>query len=52
MSELKNVVKDVRTGALPVIEIPRFLVWLVAKSFWFWILLVVVGLLVSLAFRG
>ena len=32
MNEFLNILKDIRSGALPANEIPGFLVWLLRKS--------------------
>lgn len=32
MSEIKNIVKDVRSGALPVSEIPNFALYVIARN--------------------
>jgi hypothetical protein len=32
MSEFFNILKDVKSGALPVSEIPGFMLWAVKKS--------------------
>lgn len=34
MNELRAIVEDVRTGALPVSEIPGFLAWSFRKIAW------------------
>jgi hypothetical protein len=39
--EFFNILKDVVGGGLPVSEIPGFLAWLMGRSFWFWIVLIV-----------
>jgi hypothetical protein len=36
MNEFFNILHDLSTGALPLSELPGFLAWLAAKSFWFW----------------
>lgn len=28
------IFKDIRSGALPMRELPRFVLWIVGKSFW------------------
>jgi hypothetical protein len=39
-----DILKDIRSGALPVSEIPGFVAWAVGKSPWFWLLVgVVIG---------
>jgi hypothetical protein len=40
-----NVLKDVQTGALPAGELPGFFFWLVGKTFWFWFVIIVAGML-------
>ncbi|MBX3038621.1 MAG: hypothetical protein KF758_17045 [Anaerolineales bacterium] len=32
MRELFNIFKDIKSGALPLIELPSFMVWAVRKS--------------------
>ena len=32
MRELKNIFKDIKSGALPVKEVPGFLLWAVRKK--------------------
>ena len=32
-----NVLKDIKSGALPKEEIAGFVMWSIAKSFWFWL---------------
>lgn len=34
MTEIKAILTDVRSGALPLSEIPAFVLWLLAKSFY------------------
>lgn len=36
MSELLNILRDIRSGALPVDEIPRFIAWSLGKRPWLW----------------
>lgn len=33
MTEIKAILTDVRSGALPLSEIPAFVLWLLVKSF-------------------
>jgi Na+/H+ antiporter NhaD/arsenite permease-like protein len=35
-----NILKDIASGALPVSELPRFIVWAIGKTFWFWFVLI------------
>jgi len=37
MEELLNILKDIRSGALPLHEIPGFVVWSFRKTLWFWV---------------
>ena len=41
-----DILKDVRSGALPLSQIPGFLFWLLSKSFWFWIFVILAGMFV------
>lgn len=49
---MKEIIKEVKSGALPASEIPSFLLWLIGKSFWFWFWLIVVGAIWFLTFSG
>lgn len=49
MTELINVLKDIKTGALPVSEIPGFLAWAFRKIAWLCIFVIASGALVLLA---
>lgn len=37
MEELLNILKDIKSGALPLSEIPGFLAWTFRRTIWFWI---------------
>ena len=52
MSELKNVAEDVKSGALPVSEIPRFLWYLFRGIFWAAFALIVIFALCVLLFAS
>lgn len=41
LTEVRNVVTDVRTGSLPKQDIPGFIVYLLGKTFWFWFALII-----------
>lgn len=43
---MKNVLKDIKSGALPVGEIPGFVAWSIGRSFWMWLVVIVVGVVV------
>lgn len=45
---MKEILKDIRSGALPASEIPGFVFWMIRKSFWFWFVAIVVGVVVLL----
>lgn len=49
MSEFLNILKDIRSGALPVNEIPGFIVWSFRKTVWLWMAIAI--LLVILFIR-
>lgn len=44
---MNAILKDIKTGALPAREVPGFFLWLLGKTFWFWIVLIVAGILAS-----
>ncbi len=39
-----EIMTDIKKGTLPAKELPGFLFWLLAKSFWFWFALIMAGL--------
>jgi hypothetical protein len=45
MGELFNILKDIRSGALPVRELPAFIVWGMGRTGWFWFTVVVILLI-------
>jgi len=48
MNEFLNILKDIRSGALPANEIPGFLVWLLRKSRRFWLgILIIAAVIVN-----
>jgi hypothetical protein len=49
MRELFNIFKDVKSGALPLSEIPGFTLWVVGKRIW---LLLMVVLAAVIFWRG
>lgn len=40
---MKDILKDIASGALPVSEIPGFVAWSIGKSFWLWFAVIVGG---------
>ena len=40
-----SVVDDIRSSALPLREIPSFMLWTLRHSFWFWFVLIIGGML-------
>lgn len=42
MREFFNILKDIRSGALPIHELPGFVAWLVQQSRCFWMMLIVI----------
>ena len=44
MNEFLNILKDIRSGALPANEIPGFLVWLLRKASRLWLALLVIAI--------
>jgi len=47
-----NILKDIFTGALPIGEIPGFVVWAIGKTFWFWFAAIVIGAVLLLGVGG
>lgn len=43
---MKAIIKDIRTGALPSDQIVGYIVWLVGKSFWGWVAVLVIGTII------
>lgn len=39
---MKEILQDVKSGALPASEIPGFVFWVIRKSFWFWFVVIVI----------
>ncbi len=37
MQEFSNILNDIKSGALPVREIPGFVAWSIRNSDWFWL---------------
>ena len=46
MSEFINILKDIKTGALPLRELPGFVLWGVGHMGWFWFVLMIILLFV------
>jgi len=45
MHELLKILKDVKSGALPVTEIPKFILWVAKKNFvGLWLAAIAAGL--------
>jgi hypothetical protein len=42
MREFLNILKDVKSGALPLSEVPGFMLWAVGKRIW-WLLMVILA---------
>jgi hypothetical protein len=42
MRELLDILKDIKSGALPVGEIPGFLAWSFRKTIWVWLAITVI----------
>lgn len=47
-----NVLKDIKTGALPLNEIPGYLIWLLARLFWPLVSVSAIGFIYVLIARG
>ena len=47
MSELINILKDIKSGALPVRELPGFIAWGIGRMGWFWFACVVILLILQ-----
>jgi hypothetical protein len=45
MSELFNILKDIKSGALPARELPGFILWGMGRMGWFWFGVVVILLI-------
>ncbi len=39
-----NVIKDIRSGALPLSELPRYALWLAGRMFWIWYGILIIAL--------
>jgi hypothetical protein len=50
MKELLNILKDIGSGALPVSEIPGFVLWMFRRAPCFWLLILVVVAAVAVWF--
>jgi hypothetical protein len=42
MRELLNILSDIKSGALPAVEIPGFIIWILGKFHWLWLPVVVI----------
>ena len=52
MNELLNILKDIKSGALPASEIPGFIAWLIWRPwFLFWLVTVAIGIALWIANR-
>ena len=49
MREFFNILKDVKSGALPLSEVPGFMLWAVGKRIWLALMLVLAA---ALFWRG
>jgi hypothetical protein len=38
---MKAILKDIKSGALPLGEIPGFVLYLLRQSFWFWFVIII-----------
>ena len=45
MSEFINILKDIKSGALPLRELPGFIMWGMGRMGWFWFVVAVILLL-------
>jgi len=45
MTELINILKDIKSGALPLWELPGFIAWGIGRMGWFWFTIAVILLL-------
>ena len=45
MRELINVFKDVKSGALPLSEVPGFMLWAIGKRIWLLLMVVLAAVL-------
>lgn len=51
MDEFFNILNDIRSGALPVNELPGFIMWGMGRMGWFWFVVVVVLLIRQQAYQ-
>lgn len=42
-----DILKDIRSGALPISEIPGFIVWAIGKLFWLWFCVIAAGVVLA-----
>ena len=42
MEEFLNILKDIKSGALPASELPGFIVWWLRKADWLWLALILI----------
>jgi len=47
---MKDILKDVKSGALPAEEIPGFIAWWIRKHFWLFLVVLIIGCGVILLF--
>ena len=47
---MKDILKDVKSGALPAEEIPGFIAWGIRKHFWLFFAVLIIGCGVVLLF--
>lgn len=45
MNELKDILEDIKSGALPLGRVPGFLLWALAKAFWPLFIIIAAGVL-------
>ena len=38
-----DILRDIASGALPASELPAFIAWLIGRTFWVWVALLLVG---------
>lgn len=42
MQEFLNILKDIKSGALPASELPGFIAWWLRKADWLWLALILI----------
>jgi len=43
---MKTIIQDIKSGALPLSEIPGFMLYMIGRTFWFWLALIFIGFVI------